>query len=141
MPCDDPGNRLNITACYVPSIDSRCFIGETCSVTESLYNSNCSFTGVSDQYLTKLVFGTFECFNLHKKCIYGESVAVDTKCDFLFGTGYKNGNLTHDWVSAGNYVAETVSALYSPNIKYGPWDFLKPFSTRLWILFLVTMRC
>jgi hypothetical protein len=94
---------------------------------------------VADQYLTKLVFGTFECFNLSKKCIYDDSVAVDTKCDFLFGTDYKNGNLTDDWVSAGNYITETVSALYPSDIKYGPWDFLAPFSGRLWVLILVTM--
>ena len=138
MACDTE-NRLNITACYVPSIDSRCFVGESCDVTERSYNSNCSITGVADQYLTKLVFGTFECFDLVKKCIYDESVAVDTNCDFLFGTNYKNGNLSADWVSAGNYITETVSALYPSDIKYGPWDFLAPFSTKLWILILVTM--
>jgi hypothetical protein len=110
-----------------------------CNVTESSYNSDCSITGVADQYLTKLIFATFDCFNLSKKCIYGESVAIDTKCDFLFGTNYKNGNLTDDWVSAGNYITETVSALYPSNTKYGPWDFLAPFSTRLWLLILVTM--
>jgi hypothetical protein len=64
---------------------------------------------------------------------------VDTKCDFLFGSNYKNGNLSDDWVSAGNYITEPVSALYASDIKYGPWDFLTPFSARLWILILFTM--
>jgi hypothetical protein len=42
-------------------------------------------------------------------------------------------------VSAGTYNTETVSALYASDIKYGPWDFLAPFSTRLWIIILMTM--
>ena len=134
-----PEDRVNITSCYVPSIDSRCFIGGACSVLESSYNSNCSITGIADQYLTRLIGETFKCFNLIKKCISNEFVAVDTKCDFLFGSNYKNGNLSDDWVSAGTYIAEPVSALYPADIKYGPWDFLAPFSTNMWMLILITM--
>lgn len=129
----------NITACYIPSIESRCSIDEICSVTESSYNSNCTVTGIADQYMSKLAVDAFECFNLTKICVPADTSYVEQGCDFLFGSRYKNGNLSDDWVSAGTYNTEPVSALYASDIKYGPWDFLAPFSTRLWILILVTI--
>ena len=138
MNCD-ANNTLNITWCFVPSLDTRCDIGDFCTVKDSLYNSNCSFTGATDQYFTKLISTAFDCFTLSKICISGDFLAVDTKCDFLIGMGYNDGNLTDNWQNAGIYNTETISALYASDVSYGPWDFLTPFTTNLWVLILCVM--
>lgn len=129
----------NINACFVPSIDARCTVGDVCTVTESLYNSGCFFTGVSDQFLSKLVGSAFDCFSLTKKCISDEIPPMDNKCDFLMGVSYNKGNLSDKWLPAGIYNTETISALYASDIKYGPWDFLAPFSVNLWVTILCIM--
>lgn len=129
----------NITSCFIPSIDSKCSVGETCFVEDTTYNSNCFFTGTADQYLTKLIFSSFSCFTLTKSCIPADVNPKDIGCDFVFGMKYNNGNISDDWIDAGSYVTDGVSALFASNTKYGPWDFLAPFSVGLWVLILVTM--
>lgn len=132
-------NTLAITACLAPTIDTGCNIGDFCTVEDSLYNSDCSFTGSADQYLTKLISNAFDCFSLSKVCISDGAVTGYTKCDFIMGVDYNNGNWSDDWKTAGIYTTETVSALYAADISYGPWDFLTPFKTNLWVFFLCVM--
>ena len=138
MNCDT-SNTLNITGCFVPSLVTRCNIGDFCTVQDSLYNSNCSFTGMADQYFTKLISNSFKCFTLSKICIPSEIIYANAKCDFLMGMDYNDGNLSDRWMAAGIYNTETISALYASDVSYGPWDFLTPFTTSLWITILCIM--
>ena len=130
---------VNITACFIPSSVTWCDVGSSCSLTGDSFNSDCGFTGVADQFLAKLVALTYNCFNLVKTCIPDEDVAPDLGCDIIFGKNYNLGNITDYWGFNTIYNTDTVSALYKSQVGYSPWDFLKPFSPRLWILIAVVL--
>lgn len=130
---------VNITACFIPSSVTWCNVGTSCSLSGDEFNSGCAFTGVADQFLAKLVALTYNCFDLVKTCIPDEDVAPDIGCDIIFGKNYNYGNMTDYWGFNVIYNTDTVSALYRSQVSYGPWDFLKPFNTSLWILILVVL--
>ena len=132
-------NVVNITACFVPSSVTWCEVGSSCSLSGDSFNSDCAFTGVSDQFLSKLVALTYTCFNLVKTCIPSEEVAPDADCDIIFGKKYDYGNMTEYWGFNTIYNTDTVSVLYKSKVSYGPWDFLKPFNSNLWILILAVL--
>lgn len=129
-------DALNITACFIPSSVTWCAVNTSCSLTGDSFNSNCVFTGVADQFLTKLVAFTYDCFNLKKSCISNEAEAPVIGCDIIFGKNYNLGNMSDYWGFNAIYNTDTVSALYKSQVSYGPWDFLKPFNPSLWILIL-----
>ena len=132
-------DAVYITACFIPSSVTWCEVGSSCSLTGDSFNSDCAFTGVADQFLSKLVALTYNCFNLVKTCIPNEEVALDTGCDMIFGKNYNYGNMSDYWGFNTIYNTDTVSALYKSQVSYGPWDFLKPFNPSLWVLILIVL--
>lgn len=132
-------NIANITACYIPSSVIWCDVGSTCALTGNSYNSDCAFTGVADQFLSKLTALSFRCFQMVKSCVPDETAAYEQECDVIFGKSYDYGNMSDYWTFNRIYNTDTVSALYKSGVSYKPWDFLQPFSASLWILILVTM--
>ena len=133
-------NTVNITACFVPSSVTWCDVGTSCSVSGDLFNSNCAFTGVAEQFLSKLTALSFKCFDMVKMCIPNEHVAPDLGCDIIFGKNYNLGDVSDYWGFNAIYNTDAVSALYKSKVTYNPWDFLKPFSPSLWIL-IFTVLC
>jgi hypothetical protein len=132
-------NTVNITACFVPSSVTWCDVGTSCSVSGDLFNSDCAFTGVAEQFLSKLTALSFKCFDMVKTCIPNEDVAPDMGCDIIFGKNYNLGNVSDYWGFSAIYNTDAVSALYKSRVNYNPWDFLKPFSPSLWILIFVVL--
>ena len=131
---------VNITACFVPSSVTWCDVGTSCSVSGDLFNSDCGFTGVAEQFLSKLTALSFKCFDMVKTCIPNEDVAQDLGCDIIFGKNYNLGDVSDYWGFSAIYNTDAVSALYKSRVSYSPWDFLKPFSPSLWIL-IFTVLC
>ena len=131
---------VNITACFVPSSVTWCDVGTSCYVSGDLFNSDCGFTGVSEQFLSKLTALSFKCFDMVKTCIPNEDVAQDIGCDIIFGKNYNLGDVSDYWGFSAIYNTDAVSALYKSRVSYSPWDFLKPFSPSLWIL-IFTVLC
>ena len=131
---------VNITACFVPSSVTWCDVGTSCSVSGDLFNSDCGFTGVAEQFLSKLTALSFKCFDMVKTCIPNEDVAQDLGCDIIFGKNYNLGDVSDYWGFSAIYNTDAVSALYKSRVSYSPWDFLKPFSPTLWIL-IFTVLC
>jgi hypothetical protein len=131
---------VNITACFVPSSVTWCDVGESCSVSGDLFKSDCAFTGVAEQFLSKLTALSFKCFDMVKTCIPHEHVAPDLGCDIIFGKNYNLGDVSDYWGFNAIYNTDAVSALYKSRVTYNPWDFLKPFSPSLWIL-IFTVLC
>ena len=135
-----PGTMVNITACFIPSSVTWCDVGTSCSVSGDTFNPDCAFTGVAEQFLSKLTALSFKCFDMVKTCIPNEDVAPDMECDIIFGKNYNYGNMTDYWGFSAIYNTDAVSALYKSEVSYSPWDFLKPFSPSLWIL-IFTVLC
>jgi hypothetical protein len=133
-------NTVNITACFVPSSVTWCDVGTSCSVSGDEFNSDCAFTGVAEQFLSKLTALSFKCFDMVKTCIQDEDAAPDLGCDIIFGKNYNLGNVSDYWGFSAIYNTDAVSALYKSQVTYNPWDFLKPFSPSLWIL-IFTVLC
>lgn len=139
-----PTNQtIGIKACFVPSSVTWCEVGTSCSLSGNSFNSDCGFTGVADQFLSKLVQDTFRCFNLVKECISKGTKAQSSGCDIIFGTRYDKDTSedTSDyWINDGIiYTTDTVSVLQYINIGYSPWDFLRPFSVTLWLSIFAAM--
>jgi hypothetical protein len=109
-------------------------------VSGDTFNPDCAFTGVAEQFLSKLTALSFKCFDMVKTCIPNEEVAPDVGCDIIFGKNYDNGNMTDYWGFSAIYNTDAVSALYKSQVSYNPWDFLKPFSPSLWVL-IFTVLC
>ena len=135
-----PETMVNITACFIPSSVTWCDVGSSCSVSGDTFNPDCAFTGVAEQFLSKLTALSFKCFDMVKTCIPNEEVAPDVGCDIIFGKNYDNGNMTDYWGFSAIYNTDAVSALYKSQVSYNPWDFLKPFSPSLWVL-IFTVLC
>ena len=132
-------NTVNITACFVPSSVTWCEVGSSCKISSDTFNSDCAFTGVAEQFLSKLTALSFTCFDMVKMCIPNEDVAPDIGCDIIFGKNYNSGNVSDYWGFSAIYNTDAVSALYKSQVDYNPWDFLKPFSPSLWILIFTVM--
>lgn len=135
-----PDSIMNITVCFVPSSVTWCDVGSSCSVTGDTFNPDCAFTGVAEQFLSKLTALSFKCFDMVKTCIPNEEVAPDVGCDIIFGKNYNYGNSSDYWGFSAIYNTDAVSALYKSQVSYNPWDFLKPFSPSLWVL-IFTVLC
>ena len=133
-------SMVNITACFIPSSVTWCDVGTSCSVSGDTFNPDCAFTGVAEQFLSKLTALSFKCFDMVKTCIPNEDVAPDMECDIIFGKNYNYGNMTDYWGFSAIYNTDAVYALYKSEVSYSPWDFLKPFSPSLWIL-IFTVLC
>lgn len=138
-----PANQtVNIKACFVPSSVTWCEVGTSCSLTGDSFNSGCGFTGMAEQFLSKLIPETFRCFNLVKECISKGAKAQRLGCDIIFGTTRYDEDPSDYWINDGGimYNTDTVSVLQQPiNIGYSPWDFLRPFSVTLWLSILAVM--
>ena len=50
---------VNIIACFIPSSVTWCDVGTSCSVTGDTFNPDCAFTGVAEQFLSKLTALSF----------------------------------------------------------------------------------
>jgi len=133
------GNMVNITACFVPSSVTWCDVGSSCTISSDTFNSDCAFTGVAEQILSKLTALSFTCFDMLKICIPSEDVAEDVGCDIIFGKNYNSGNMSDYWGFSAIYNTDAVSVLYKSQVSFNPWDFLKPFSPSLWILIFTVM--
>ena len=82
---------------------------------------------------------TFKCFNVVKTCIPDEEAIQDIGCDILFGKSHNSREVDEYWEYNTIYNTDTVSALYNSNVRYTPWDFLKPFDLQLWILIMIVL--
>lgn len=128
---------IAIKACFVPSSVTWCEVGTSCSLTGDSFQSECGFTGVTDQFLSKLIPMTFKCFNLTKSCIRSGYNARRDGCDIAFGTQIEEPS--NYWMYNGIYNTDAVSVLQRANVGYSPWDFLRPFSIPLWLSILFVM--
>ena len=117
-------NMVNITACFVPSSVTWCNVGSSCAISSDTFNSDCAFTGVAEQFLSKLTALSFTCFDMVKTCIPTEDVAEDVGCDIIFGKNYNSGNMSDYWGFSAIYNTDAVSALYKSQVDYNPWDRL-----------------
>ena len=131
----------NITACFIPSSEAWCNIGDTCEVSTSRYNPKCNFYGYADQYLTHLIPRTFKCFNVTRRCVTGYNDAEYQGCDMLYGeqTPLAYVNQSDYWSGSVLYDVDTPAILFNPEHSYTPWDFLNPFSWQLWLMIFITM--
>ncbi len=134
-----PADVTNITACFIPSSVTWCELGDSCYVYGDTFNSDCAFTGVSEQVLSKLTASSFKCFEMLKMCIPDEETAIDNGCDIVFGKKYNYGIMSDYWAYSAIYNTDGVSALYTASVKYSPWDFLQPFNLYLWLLILTVL--
>ena len=132
---------INLTACFIPSSEAWCNIGESCEVSTTRYNPRCNFFGYADQYLTHLIPRTFKCFNITRQCVTDYISAEKQGCDMLYGekTPLAYFNQSNYWSESVLYDVDTPAILYNPDTSYTPWDFLKPFSWQLWLMLIITM--
>lgn len=114
---------MNKTVCFIPSADTTCSVGASCSFTENTYNSMCSFNGAADLFLGGLFSVLTKTFNITKKCV---STVADF-CDITFG-------ITDPGPWSLEYHTDTVAAMSQPETRYSPFDFLLPFSWEVWVV-------
>lgn len=136
-----PSILTNLTACFIPSSEAWCNIGNTCSVSNIRYDPMCKFYGYADQYLTHIIPRTFKCFNVIRKCIPSYIDAEKQGCDILYGepTPLAYTNQSDYWAESVLYDVDTPAILFNPGNSYTPWDFLKPFSWQLWAMIIIVM--
>jgi hypothetical protein len=121
---------FNKTVCFIPSADTACLVGDTCSFTEGTYNSHCSFNGAADLFLEGLLPVLTRAFNITKTCVS----SVMGFCDITFG-------ITDPGPWSLEYHVDTVAAMSRPEISYSPFDFLLPFSWDVWLALSVVVWC
>lgn len=136
-----PSTLTNLTACFIPSSEAWCNIGDTCSVSNIRYDPKCNFFGYADQYLTHIIPRTFKCFNVIRQCVTSYTDAERQGCDILYGepNPLAYTNKSNYWAESVLYDVDSPAILFNPDKSYTPWDFLKPFSWELWAMLIIVM--